>query len=38
MIVIHAHLYSEEYADDIYQRLDDYVKMFKELLKKLRAD
>lgn len=30
-----AHLYSEEYADDVYQVLDDYVEMFKGLLKKL---
>lgn len=30
-----AHLYSEEYADKIYLNLPVYLKLFKELPKKL---
>ncbi|MFH0923149.1 MAG: HI0074 family nucleotidyltransferase substrate-binding subunit [Candidatus Falkowbacteria bacterium] len=31
-----AHLYSEDYADNVYQALDEYVEMFKKLLEKLK--
>ena len=30
-----AHLYKEEYADQVYPRLFEYLEMFKKLLKKL---
>jgi len=26
-----AHLYKEEYADQVYSRLNDYLKLFKKL-------
>ena len=33
-----AHLYKEEYADKVYPKLPKYLKMFKELLKKIEED
>jgi len=32
-----AHLYKEEYADEVYSRLSDYLKLFQELLSKLEG-
>jgi nucleotidyltransferase substrate binding protein (TIGR01987 family) len=30
-----THLYKEQYADEVYKRLSDYLKLFKKLLSKL---
>lgn len=31
-----AHLYNEAHADEVYERLKEYLQLFKELLKKLK--
>lgn len=31
-----VHLYSEEYADEIYKKLPNYLKLFKQLLDNLK--